>query len=1111
MKTADLRLLFVAAVLGLSSKFSEGASSVFTHDRTGNTVSVSTAVGGLPVIVAQPANAWAPAQEGAGMSVVVSSGSPVTFQWRKSPSGDVVNGATSDSLFFPNLAPANEGSYYVVVTNSTGSVTSATASLYIDINGNQLPDTWEMLYFGDLNQTFIGDYDADGVSNGEEFRDKTNPAVNPTVASINYWKASSGSFSVASNWSLNKVPGPGDTAVINQGTFTTPSTVAATVVVNAPYRPTASTTLRATGRWRFTGPFAPANGTTFQVSGSGANVTIEGPTSLNDSSLTVSNGATLTFLDVNYFIHPGKYTVTWNVNDAGSKLVFPNLRELSGTDISSKNLYLEATSSGLLSMPALASIYVPPDDDTGTDGGVRLYVSGSGTISAPLLTSFQDQTNQAGSSLKAYSGGVIAAPLLLTLSGVSIDLNEESNPARFTSLINPRTIIFNSGSGTAKTSQLASITGNATLTVDNAANLSFGSLTSVGNLTQILVSDGAKATFGAVLGFGFPVGYAYNFTWLVRNPGSELSFPKLATITGPATAGGDLNLEAESSGILRLAGLTSITKADDGVPSSNSGVHLKANTAAQLIAPLLSTFADNDPFPNSELTAYGDGVLSAPLLVAPKGASIYLNEASDPFRFTSLTNARTIVFHSGTGALKTSRLATISGNTTLDVDGNVNVNFGSLTSVGNLTQILIRDRAKATFGAVQGFAFPTGYGYDFTWLVRNAGSELSFPTLATITGPATAGGDLNLEAESSGILRLAALTSITKADDGSPSSNSGVHLKANTAAQIIAPLLSTFADNDPFPNSELTAYGDGVISAPLLVAPKGASIYLNEASDPFRFTSLINARSIILHSGTGALKTSRLATISGTTTLSIDDQMNVRFDSLSAIESLTSISLQGGAKASFGAATSYQFPASLNQDVLWKASGSGTVLTFAVLQSISGPATAGELLKIEATSGGQVIFPALSVITKAADPDTSANSGIQITTSSSGVFQAPALYIFSDNDPKPFSKLTQGSGSSIRLGSLSQAGVRGVTLSGVTLPANSPLPKVSVTRSGSNVLLAVPALAGRSYQLQQTSGLAPPGWTAVGSPQAGAGNLLTFTVPYSVPRKFFRVVITPWP
>jgi pectin methylesterase-like acyl-CoA thioesterase len=93
------------------------------------TVKVSdTPVAPLPSITAQPANTMATVGNAATLSVVAS-GSGLVYQWFKN--GSLIPGATKASLSFAAAQVADIASYYVVVSNSSGSVTSASAKLLV--------------------------------------------------------------------------------------------------------------------------------------------------------------------------------------------------------------------------------------------------------------------------------------------------------------------------------------------------------------------------------------------------------------------------------------------------------------------------------------------------------------------------------------------------------------------------------------------------------------------------------------------------------------------------------------------------------------------------------------------------------------------------------------------------------------------------------------------------------------------------------------------------------------------------------------------------------------------------------------------------------------------
>ena len=74
-----------------------------------------------------------------------------------------------------NVSTNNQGLYSVIVSNAFGSTASTLANLYIDSRGCGMPDSWQIQYFGNLNQNALDDYDGDGVDNLQEFLNGTNP------------------------------------------------------------------------------------------------------------------------------------------------------------------------------------------------------------------------------------------------------------------------------------------------------------------------------------------------------------------------------------------------------------------------------------------------------------------------------------------------------------------------------------------------------------------------------------------------------------------------------------------------------------------------------------------------------------------------------------------------------------------------------------------------------------------------------------------------------------------------------------------------------------------------------------------------------------------------
>ncbi len=158
----------------------------YSYDPAGNRTAVSVnATARPPTLITSPQAQLLESNAFATFSVVAA-GSGLAYQWLSN--GVTIAGATGDSLTLANLAltGTNLGQFSVIVSNASGSVTSAPAALWPDANGNGIPDWWETYYFGNLKQLPLGDYDGDGVKNLDEYLERTNPtnrlSFNPRLA-----------------------------------------------------------------------------------------------------------------------------------------------------------------------------------------------------------------------------------------------------------------------------------------------------------------------------------------------------------------------------------------------------------------------------------------------------------------------------------------------------------------------------------------------------------------------------------------------------------------------------------------------------------------------------------------------------------------------------------------------------------------------------------------------------------------------------------------------------------------------------------------------------------------------------------------------------------------
>ena len=81
-------------------------------------------------IVSQPVDTTNLLSESHTFSVTASGPAPLSYQWYRSPS-TAISGATNSSYSIGSVTGPSAGGYYVIVTNSSSSVTSSVANMTV--------------------------------------------------------------------------------------------------------------------------------------------------------------------------------------------------------------------------------------------------------------------------------------------------------------------------------------------------------------------------------------------------------------------------------------------------------------------------------------------------------------------------------------------------------------------------------------------------------------------------------------------------------------------------------------------------------------------------------------------------------------------------------------------------------------------------------------------------------------------------------------------------------------------------------------------------------------------------------------------------------------------
>jgi hypothetical protein len=127
-----------------------------------------------PGIQTQPGDQSVAQGSGASFTIAATGSAPLTYQWKFN--GVDLPGSTGTTLTLTNVQPSQDGRYTCVVTNTAGSLLSATARLYVQQSFAQ----WATSK-GIPGAAADGDPEFDAVTNGLEYFLNLNPLAPPTA------------------------------------------------------------------------------------------------------------------------------------------------------------------------------------------------------------------------------------------------------------------------------------------------------------------------------------------------------------------------------------------------------------------------------------------------------------------------------------------------------------------------------------------------------------------------------------------------------------------------------------------------------------------------------------------------------------------------------------------------------------------------------------------------------------------------------------------------------------------------------------------------------------------------------------------------------------------
>jgi hypothetical protein len=865
-----------------------------------------------------------------------------------------------------------------------------------------------------------------------------------------------GMWSSPTNWSIGRVPGPGDNVVIHN-----PNTALAVTISNITVRVRglyctealvlASGSLTVHGRADVEGDLTLRPGSTLIASGEEARFIASGSAVVNGGNFIALKGGQLDLPTVFAYSHASTgngQARTFLAVETGSRIEFAGLTRLSNGTHYDSDLWFQALAGGTISLPQLRDVIDPP---TGDARRRQIIFDARGQASAlllPAVQSFHQLNNEQFSWIRALDGAVVEAAALREATGLQVIANG-------TGLVPLTGLTYLTDSRLDLSGQSVNLPNlrEALRTVFQVSGVTLETpVLGVADGSDFLASHGGRIVMEQVRTYRFASSAnSQQRTFRSLGAGSLVSLPNLRELIGGENYNSVMQVEARAGGEMLLTGLREVREAPSG-DFRLSGVRFLADgISSRLDLSQVESIQDADSDEYSTLSSLNGGWLRAPSLRRGVGLSLVTDGSGV---LDSLTNIVELVggqVVARGAAMPMARLQNAMG-TTFEADG-VALSFPALQYADGAV-FRAHGGGQMTFPALERYAHASTANHQLRqFLAMESGSRLSFPALRDMANGTHHNADLQLYAVAGGQIDMPLLEQMNDPEGGDAARRQFLVQVEGFDTAIRAPLLEQIRDRSADERSLVRTLYRGVLSAESLTLMESVDLNLNAESGAL-LSSIAQFQSGVWNIAAGqSLLFGALSDVRGSTF--VIDGHAVSNASVARVDGASFVVRNGGSLLLPGVSHYTHDSTGNGQARLFRAEGNGSRIEMVHLASMINGTHYDSDIRLEAIDGGQLDFRGLRQVTEQDAGDTRFR---QFVATSSGIgsrVDLGALAYLQDLNTDQPSLLVEADGGTLHsealeyltgvdltlIGTnLTLAGVREIHDSRITLGGETPDP-----------------------------------------------------------------------